>query len=138
MLGPEREPAREGDMSASNIDGLLEQAVEKGAVPGIVAVAGDRDDVLYEGAFGLLSVDGGDPVRLDTMFALASMTKAITSVAALQLIEQGALELEQPVADALPAFGELSVLEGFDGDTPRLRPSARQATIRNLLTHTSG
>jgi methyl acetate hydrolase len=72
------------------------------------------------------------------MFAIASMTKAITSVAALQLIEQGALELEQPVADALPAFGELSVLKGFDGDTPRLRPPARRATIRNLLTHTSG
>src|ERR1035441_8589516 len=51
---------------------------------------------------------------------------------------QGKLELEQPVADALPAFAELAVLEGFDGDTPRLRPAARQATIRNLLTHTSG
>ena len=125
-------------MSASKIDGLLEQAVDKGAVPGVVAVAGDRDGGIYEGAFGLLSVDGEDAVRLDTMFGIASMTKAITSVAALQLIEQGALELEQPVADALPAFGKLSVLEGFDGDTPRLRPPARQATIRNLLTHTSG
>jgi methyl acetate hydrolase len=125
-------------MSASKIDGLLEQAVDKGAVPGVVAVAGDRDGGIYEGAVGLLSVDGEDAVRLDTMFGIASMTKAITSVAALQLIEQGALELEQPVADTLPAFDELSVLEGFDGDTPRLRPPARQATIRNLLTHTSG
>jgi len=67
-----------------------------------------------------------------------SMTKAFTSVAALQLIEQGELELERPVADVLPAFADLQVLEGFDGDAPRLRPAASQATIRQLLTHTSG
>ena len=125
-------------MRASGIDGLLERAVDDRAVPGVVAVAGDRDGVLYEGAFGLLNIDGDDPVRPNTMFGLASMTKAITSVAALQLIEQGKLELEQPISDALPAFAELAVLEGFDGDAPRMRPSASQATIRHLLTHTSG
>ena len=72
------------------------------------------------------------------MMAIMSMTKAIASVAALQLIEQGSLELKQPVADVLPAFGELQVLEGFDQETPRLRPPACQATIRHPLTHTSG
>jgi len=117
---------------------MLERAVEEGVVPGVVAVAGDRDGTLYEAAFGRLSVDGNGPARPDTMIRLASMTKAIASVAALQLIERGDLELEQSVAGILPAFGELDVLEGFDGDTPRLRPPARQATIRNLLTHTSG
>jgi methyl acetate hydrolase len=125
-------------MSTSEIDGLLEQAVEERAVPGVVAMLGDRDGVLYEGAFGLLNVNGEDPVRADTMFAIMSMTKAFTSVSALQLIERGALELEQPVADILPAFAELQVLEGFDGDTPRLRPPRSRATIRHLLTHTSG
>jgi CubicO group peptidase (beta-lactamase class C family) len=104
----------------------------------VVAVAGDRDSVLYEGAFGRLSVDGGAPVGVDTVVALASMTKALASVAALQLIERGDLALEQPVADVLPAFAELQVLEGFDGDRPRLRPPASQASIRQLLTHTSG
>ncbi len=122
----------------SAIDGLLEGAVADGALPGVVAVAGDRDGVSYEGAFGGLSVEGEAPARVDTMLAIMSMTKAITSVAALQLIERGSLQLEQPVADVLPAFGKLQVLEGFDGDTPRLRPPARQATIRQLLTHTSG
>jgi methyl acetate hydrolase len=125
-------------MDAIEIEGLLERAVQDRVVPGVVAVAGDRDRVLYEGAFGLLSVDGDAPVRQDTMIWIASMTKAIVSVAALQLIEQGSLDLEQTVEDVVPAFGELQVLEGFDGDEPRLRPPARQAMIRHLLTHTSG
>jgi methyl acetate hydrolase len=101
-------------------------------------MVGDRDGVIYEGAFGTLSVDGSEPVRPDTMFWIASMTKAIVSVAALGMIERGELELEQPVADVIPAFADLPVLEGFDGDTPRLRPAARPATIRHLFTHTAG
>jgi CubicO group peptidase (beta-lactamase class C family) len=125
-------------MQTSNIDGLLQGAVDKGAVPGVVAVAGDREGALYEGAFGTLGVEDERPAQLDTVFLIASMTKAIASVATLELVERGRLTLEQPVAEILPAFGELLVLDGFDGDEPRLRPPARQATIRNLLTHTSG
>src|SRR4051794_39217688 len=111
------------------IDTLLDRAVADKAVPYVVALAGDRDGTLYEGAAGTAA---------HTVFALASMTKAMVSAGALQLIEEGRLELEQPVADVLPAFGELQVLEGFDGDEPILRPPASQATIRHLLTHTSG
>ena len=125
-------------VQAIAIDGLLQSAVDGGMVPGVVAVVGDRDDTVYEQAFGRLSVDGDEPAQPNSMMAIMSMTKAIASVAALQLIEQGSLELKQPVADVLPAFGELQVLEGFDGETPRLRRPARQATIRHLLTHTSG
>jgi CubicO group peptidase (beta-lactamase class C family) len=125
-------------MESSHIDALLEAAVANGAVPGVVAVVGDRDETLYQQAFGTLGVDDARPARLDTVFLIASMTKAIASVAGLQLVEQGRLTLEQPVADVLPEFGELQVLEGFDGDEPRLRAPSRQATIRNLLTHTSG
>jgi methyl acetate hydrolase len=125
-------------MNASAIDGLLGRAVDDGVVPGVAAVVGDRDGVLYEGAFGALSVDGGASAGPDTMFWLASMTKPLVSVAALQLIERHELELEQPVAEILPAFGALQVLDGFDGDTPRLRAPERQATIRQLLTHTAG
>jgi CubicO group peptidase (beta-lactamase class C family) len=125
-------------MDTSNIDRLLQQAADDGAVPGVVAVAGDREGTIYQGAFGRLSVEGEQPARTDTIFLIASMTKAIASVAALQLVEQGLLDLQQPVSDILPEFAELQVLDGFDGDEPRLRPPARQATIRNLLTHTSG
>ena len=116
-------------MPADRIDALLENQVASGALPGLVATAGDRDGTLYEGA-------AGTPV--DTVFAIASMTKAMVSVGALQLVEQGRLELDQPVAEVLPKFGELQVLEGFDGDEPVLRPPASQATIRQLMSHTSG
>lgn len=125
-------------MDRSRIDGLLQEAVTYGAVPGVVAVVGDRDGVLYEGAFGRLAQDGEGLVLPDTMMRLASMTKPIVCVGALQLIEQGDIALEQPVRDILPSFGELPVLGGFDGEKPRLRAPVRQATIRDLLTHTSG
>jgi methyl acetate hydrolase len=72
------------------------------------------------------------------MFWIASMTKAVVSIAALGLIERGELELEQPVAEILPAFGELAILDGFDVDVPRLRAATRPVTLRHLLTHTSG
>ena len=123
---------------ASDVQELLGQAVANDTVPGAVAVATGRDGATEQAWAGRLRVGGAAPVGSDTMFRLMSMTKAFASVAALQLIEQGKLELEQGVVSILPAFGELQVLEGFDGDRPRLRAPARQATIRHLLTHTAG
>ncbi len=123
----------------SRIDEVLEQAAAQQVVPGVVALAGDRDGTVYEGAFGQTSVaDGGTAVTPQTFFWIASMTKAMVSAAALRLIERDVIELDQPVADVLPAFGELQVLEGFDGDEPRLRAPKSHATMRHLLTHTSG
>src|SRR5262249_49917554 len=119
-------------MNPTVADGLLEQAVSSGAFPGVVAMVGDRDGVLYEGVFGRLSVDGEAPVAADTFSGIAPMTKAMAGVAALGMIERGELEPSQPVADVIPAFADLPVLEGFDGDEPRLRPARRQATIRHL------
>src|SRR3954447_470384 len=116
-------------MDGARIDALLEDATAGGALPGLVATAGDRDGVLYEGAAG---------VATDAVMAIASFTKALVSVAALQLVERGELDLDAPVARILPAFGDLQVLEGFDGDPPRLRAPRTQATIRQLLTHSSG
>lgn len=117
---------------------LLESAVERAALPGAVAVVAGPNGVLDVAAAGSLRVEGGYPVTPRTTFRLMSMTKAFTSVAALQLIEQGRLGLDQDVASVLPAFAELPVLEGFDGTTPRFRAPARPATVRQLLTHTSG
>jgi methyl acetate hydrolase len=125
-------------MGMERIDGVLEPAVANGVFPGVIAAVGDRDGVRYEDAFGRLSVDGEEPARPDTMIRIASMTKPFVSVAALQLVEQGRLELQQPVADVLPAFDDLQVLDCFDGDAPKLRPPATRATIRQLLTHTAG
>ena len=120
------------------IDQLLERGTADGVFPGAVAMIADRDGVLYEGAAGRMSIAGEAPVTTDTMFRIASMTKALTSVAALQLIEQGKLALDQEVESVLPEFGALQLLEGFDGDEPRLRPLTRKPTIQHLLTHTSG
>jgi CubicO group peptidase (beta-lactamase class C family) len=120
------------------IDSLLELAASSGAVPGVVVFVVGRNGILYEGAAGRLSVNGGTPAGADTMIRIASMTKAMTSVAALQLVEQGKLQLDQTVASVLPAFAEKQVLTGFDGDTPKLRPPARQATIRQLMNQTAG
>lgn len=127
-------------IDASALDALLDDAVSAGSVPGVAVVVSTRDGVAYEGAAG--SLDASDPgaaaVGPDTVFRMASMTKAMASVAALQLVEEGALGLDTPVHEILPAFGDLQVLEGFDGDAPRLRAPARAPTITDLLTHTSG
>src|ERR1700730_14762280 len=120
------------------IDKILRDAVDSGGVPHVAAIAADRDGVVYQGAAGPRGGGGTDPVTVDTLFRIMSMTKMPCTVAALQQVEQGNLDLDAPVADYCPEFAELQVLTGFDGDIPRLRPPARQATIKNLITHTSG
>jgi methyl acetate hydrolase len=120
------------------IDQVLRRATDAGDVPGIVAIAANDQDIIYEGSFGKRNLNAAASMTRDTVFRIASMTKAVTSVAAMQLIEQGKLQLDQTVASVIPAFGDLHVLVGFYGDNPALRPPTRQATIRHLLTHTSG
>jgi CubicO group peptidase (beta-lactamase class C family) len=123
----------------SGIDEVLRATVERGAVPGVVALAANRDGVIYEGAFGRRAVPDGAAMTADTVFWIASMTKAITSTAALQLVEQGRLALDRPVADILPELAAPQVLEGFDAaGEPVLRPARRPISLRHLITHTSG
>jgi methyl acetate hydrolase len=99
----------------------------------------DAKGTIYQGAFGKRSLDSDAPMTLDTIGLIASMTKAVTSIAALQLLEQGKLDLESPASKWLPALGEIQVLEGFDADgKPRTRAPKRAVTLRHLLTHTSG
>jgi methyl acetate hydrolase len=123
---------------SKKIDDVLLAAVNAGAVPGVVALAADEDGIVYEGAAGLRSASASDPITPDTMLRIASMTKMVTATAALQLSEQGSLDLEAPVDAYRPEFASLQVLEGFDGDTPRLRPPATRATVRELMSHTAG
>jgi CubicO group peptidase (beta-lactamase class C family) len=123
----------------ARVDAVLRQAADAKEVPGIVAMAATDKGVIYEGAFGLRALDQSTPMTLDTFFRIASMTKAITSVAAMQLVEQGKLTLEGPVPNIDPALGSPQVLEGFDaGGAPKLRPAKRPITLRHLLTHTAG
>jgi len=123
----------------ARIDGVLRQAVDAKDVPGVVAMAATDKGLLYEGAFGTRVLDNGPAMTLDTVFRIASMTKAITSVAAMQLVEQGKLTLNDPVPNIDPALGSPQVLEGFDtAGAPKLRPAKRPITLRHLLTHTAG
>ncbi|MEO8691137.1 MAG: serine hydrolase domain-containing protein [Solirubrobacteraceae bacterium] len=123
---------------SAGIDSVLQAAVDGGAVPNVVAMAADASGPIYEGAAGPRAVGSSEPVTPDTMFRIASMTKIIATTAALQLVERGKLDLDAPVDQYLPEFAGLQVLDGFDGDTPRLRAPATRATVRHLVTHTSG
>jgi methyl acetate hydrolase len=120
------------------IDQVMQAAVDAGAVPNVAAIAADRDGVLYTGSAGPLVIGGSDPVTVDSQFRIMSMTKIVTTAAALQLIETGKLDLNAPVDTYCPDFSQLQVLEGFDGDEPNLRPPATRATVKHLITHTSG
>jgi CubicO group peptidase (beta-lactamase class C family) len=123
---------------AAAIDAALARATESGAVAGITAMAVTATDVLYQGTFGQSDLMSGQPLARDAIFRLASMTKAITSVGAMQLVERGKLALDQPIAAWLPHLAAPMVLDGFDGPMPRLRPASRPITLRHLLTHTAG
>src|SRR5438034_11681611 len=87
---------------ASAMDQALESAVVAGTVPGVVALAADANGVVYEGAYGTREAGTDRAMTLDTVFWIASMTKAITSVAAMQQVEQGKLNLDEPISRVLP------------------------------------
>jgi methyl acetate hydrolase len=125
---------------SGGLDDQLRKSIGDKDLPGVVAMATDRQRVLYQGAFGMADVATGRALTADALFRIASMTKAITSTAAMQLIEQGRFVLDDPVEKYLPAFARLQVLESFDGASGayRVRPATRIATVRHLMTHTSG
>jgi methyl acetate hydrolase len=125
--------------SIKSIDTMFSQAVESKKMPGIVAVAATDKGPIYEGAFGTREVGANAPMTLDTVVWIASMTKAITATAAMQLIERGKLSLDRPAHDVVPELAKARVLEGFDGGgQPKLRAPKRPITLRHLLTHTAG
>src|SRR5271166_2842291 len=134
-----KEPTGRGAAIFSQIDSALRAATGVGELPGCVALAATDNDIVYEGIYGRLRIDGAPAMARDTVFRVASMVKPITSVAALQLVEQGKLSLDAPVPDIEPAVGSPQVLDGFDAKgIPRLRPARRPISLRHLLTHTAG
>jgi methyl acetate hydrolase len=123
----------------ARIDAVLRAAVDAKEVPGVVAMAATDKGLLYEGAFGTRDLGKGPAMTRDTVFRIASMTKAVTCVAAMQLVEQGKLRLEEPVPAIDAALAAPQVLDGFDAaGAPTLRPAKRPITLRHLLTHTAG
>lgn len=118
----------------------LDSAVARGDTPGVVALVVDGSGELYEGSAGKLDVARNLPMRTDAIFRIASMTKPITSVAIMMLLEEGKLRLDDPVSKYLPGFEDVRVIEKFNAadGTYDTRPAKRPMTIRHLLTHTSG
>lgn len=120
-------------------DSLLKKATDSGDVPGVVAMATDRNGTLYEGAFGKRVLGQDAAMTADTVVWIASMTKALTGAAAMQQVERGKLDLESPASKWVPELGAVEVLEGFDAaGKPRTRKPKRPVTLRHLLTHTAG
>ena len=125
--------------AANSIDGVLRSGMEQRKIPAVTAMAGTAGAITYSGAFGTRDSASGMAVTPESIFAIASMTKAVTSVGALQLVEQGKMTLDEPASKHLPELGKLQVLDGFDSaGKPILRPATRPVTLRHLLTHTSG
>jgi len=125
--------------SKADIDQILRQKSDAREIPGVVAVAATSKEVIYQGAFGKRDLGKDDPMTLDSVFWIASMTKAITTAAAMQLVEQGKLALDEPIGKLLPDLAAPQVLEGFDASgEPQLRPAKSPITLRHLMTHTAG
>jgi CubicO group peptidase (beta-lactamase class C family) len=125
--------------SKAQIDETLRKTSDAKEIPGVVAIAASGNDVLYQGAFGKRDLSKPDAMTLDSVFWIASMTKAVTAAGAMQLIEQGKLSLDAPIGEVLPDLAAPQVLEGFDeSGEPKLRPASKPITLRHLMTHTAG
>jgi methyl acetate hydrolase len=123
----------------AQIDQVLRQKSDAKEIPGVVAMAANSKEVIYQGAFGKRDLSKDDAMTADSVFWIASMTKAITAAGAMQLVEQGKLSLDAPIGKVLPDLASPQVLEGFDSKgEPKLRPAKTPITLRHLMTHTAG
>src|ERR1700731_4155295 len=125
--------------SKAQIDQLLRQKSDAREIPGVVAIAANSKETIYQGAYGKRDLSKPDAMTPDSVFWIASMTKAITTAGAMQLVEQGKLSLDAPIGKLLPDLASPQVLEGFDAKgEPKLRPAKKAITLRHLMTHTAG
>ena len=125
-------------LAEGSIDQTLRDGIARRKIPCVVAMSASDTRTLYSGAFGTRDASGV-PARVDSIFRIASMTKAVTTVAALQLVDRGKLTLQEPVSRHLPQLEHLKVLDGFDSaGKPKFRPARTPVTLHHLLTHTSG
>jgi CubicO group peptidase (beta-lactamase class C family) len=125
--------------SKAQIDQVLGQKTDSKEIPGVVAMAATGNEVIYQGAFGKRDLSKDDAMTADGVFWIASMTKAVTAAAGMQLVEQGKLSLDAPIGNVLPDLASPQVLEGFDASgAPKLRAAKTPITLRHLMTHTAG
>ncbi len=122
------------------IDTAINAEIADGNIAGAVALIARDGDVVYHKSFGFADIESGKPMQTDSIFRIASMTKAITSVAVMILYERGYFQLNDPVADFIPAFANPRVAVSYDehGTVTETRPAAREIRIIDLLSHSSG
>ena len=125
--------------ASAGIGSTLESSMQQHKIPVAVAMAATANKITYTGAFGKRDSKSGIAVTPESLFVIASMTKPVTAVAAMQLVEQGKLKLDEPASTYIQELGSVQVLHGFDASgKPTLKPAAKLVTLRNLMTHTSG
>src|SRR3984957_18746472 len=129
--------------SKAQIDQILRAKSDAKEIPGVVAIAANSKEVIYQGAYGKRDLSKDDAkdnaMTADSVFWIASMTKAVTTAAGMQLVEQGKLSLDAPIGKVLPDLAAPQVFEGFDAKgEPKLRPAKKAITLRHLMTHTAG
>ncbi len=127
-------------LSAESIDAALAEFVDRREIPGVLAVVTDVDRIVYTCAHGVASRRSGIAMAPDTIFRIASMTKPVTSIAVMMLVDEGLVELDAPLSRYVPSYRQPNVLVSFDMQTGdyRTRPARQDATIRQLLSHTAG
>lgn len=127
------------DVAPASLDQTLRDSMTRRKIPCVVAMVATPDKITYTGAFGKRDFRSGINVKPDSIFAIASMTKAITATAAMQLVEQGKVNLHEPVSKYLPQLAKLDIITGFDkAGKPVLHPATKPVALHHLLTHTSG
>lgn len=137
---PMTDPAEVG-LDASRLDaiaGVVQGHLEAGRIAGAVVAVAKQGRLAFLESYGVMDLQRGDPTRTDAIFRICSMTKPVTAVAAMQLVDRGAIALDDPVSKYIPAFAKVRVFDGGSAAAPRLRAPARPVTIRDLLMHTGG
>jgi CubicO group peptidase (beta-lactamase class C family) len=128
------------EAGAAAIDSYLQQAIDTTHIPGMVAVVVNKDGILYQKAFGLRDTANNESMTTDTIFRLASMTKPVTSMGIMMLVEEGKVDLDAPVSAYLPELDDPQIFTSFNLQDGSYTAAPAQAnyTVRQLLTHTSG
>ena len=125
--------------NGDQIRAVLDQAVEDGKLPMSIALVANSEGVLFTHASGYRDSENRQVMRLDSIFAIASMTKLVTTIAVLQLVEEGLIDLDSGLEQYLPETINPKIIQGFDqDDNPMFVEAARSPTVRELITHTSG
>jgi CubicO group peptidase (beta-lactamase class C family) len=120
------------------IEGVVQAHLDAGRLAGAVVAVARQGQLAFLESYGVMDLERGDPMRTDAIFRICSLSKPVTAVAAMQLVDRGLIALDDPVSKYIPRFADVQVYDGGSAAAVRVRPPARPVTIRDLLMHTSG